>query len=202
MYVLRDLTSCSGSTSPYVYDLLDHSLFESSGFGDRLAAASGDGSRIYACGDSSNVMQIFNSLTSTWSSSVVVGCNIDAISVSGNASRVILPNRLNTPPGLKVYGRSLTLLGGLPVRGVVLASWDSSRAFVFLEDTAGPRLEVYNLDVPRHTGGDYPLLKTVPVADSPNTPSGFHPPVVMTASRDDSVVFISGDARLLVVPVD
>lgn len=42
----------------------------------------------------------------------------------------------------------------------------------------------------------------VVLPDSANGASGFHLPVTMTSSLDDAVVFVSGDSKLLVVPVD
>jgi hypothetical protein len=84
----------------------------------------------------------------------------------------------------------------------VLASQDSSRAFIYVEDTAGQRLEVYNLNGPLQSGALYPLLDTIVLADSANSGPGPHSPVTMTSSLDDGTVFISGDGKLLVVPVD
>jgi hypothetical protein len=101
-----------------------------------------------------------------------------------------------------VYSRDLTITGNVPPSGVVLASRDSSRAFVYVEDTAGQRLDIYNLNGPLQTGALYPLLGTIALPDSANTGPGPHAPVTMTSSLDDGAVFISGDGKLLVVPVD
>lgn len=128
-------------------------------------------------------------------SSSTADFNLNAVSVSGDASRVILQDRY-------VYSRSLTLTGNLPNHGVALASRDSSRAFVYVEDTAGARLEVYNLTGPLQSGARYPLLRTVMLPDPANGAGSFHRPVAMTSSLDDAVVFISGDSKLLVVPVN
>jgi hypothetical protein len=84
----------------------------------------------------------------------------------------------------------------------VLASRDSSRAFIYVEDTAGQRLDVYNLNGPLQSGALYPLLHTIALPDSANSGSGPHPPVTMTSSLDDATVFISGDGKLLVVPAE
>jgi cysteine-rich repeat protein len=197
--VLFALSECSGFTPVYLYDLLDHSLGTSSSAHHGLAAASGDGSRIYVGGSfmapgSEQAVQIFNSLSNTMSSSTA-DLNLTAISVSRSASRVILQDRF-------VYSRSLTLTGNLPPRGAALASTDSSRAFVYIQDGSGPRLEVYNLNGPLQSGALYPLLKTIPLADAANGAGASPPPVAMTSSPDDAVVFVSGDSKVLVVPVN
>ena len=48
-------------------------------------------------------------------------------------------------------------------------------------------------------GALYPLAKTVALADSPNTAADQSVRLVSTA--DDSAVFVSGAARILVAPV-
>jgi len=68
--------------------------------------------------------------------------------------------------------------------------------------TAGQRLEVYNLNGPLQSGAMYPLPDTIALPDSASSGQGPHPPVTMTSSLDDRAVFISGDGKLLVVPVD
>jgi cysteine-rich repeat protein len=197
--VVFAMSECFGFTPIYLYDLLDHSLETRFSAHFALAAASDDGSRIYV-GDSfwapgsEQAVQIFNSLSNTVSSSTT-DLNVTAMSVSGNASRVILQDRY-------VYSRSLTLTGNIPLRGVALASRDSSRAFVYVEDADGPRLEVYNLNGPLQSGALYPLLRTVTLPDSANGAGDAHSPVAMTSSPDDAVVFVSGDSKLLVVPVN
>lgn len=112
------------------------------------------GSRIYAGsnGISSPPAEIFDSLSNTTSSGSAI-LHLYAGSVSGDASRVVLQNSL-------VDSRSLTLLGNVPDHGPVLASRDSSRAFIYAEDGPGPGLEVYNLNGPLQAGALYPLLKT------------------------------------------
>ena len=195
-FVVFNLTDCSGITPSYQYDMLSFRLQEITELYNGTVGASGDGSRIYACTNGlfpPEAVQIFDSLSGT-SSTSDVELNLDAITVSGDASRVILEDTL-------VYDRSLMLTGNLPPHGVALASRDSTRAFLYVEDAAGARLEIYDLDGPLLPGALYPLLTTVMLADSANGSGSGHPPVVMASSPDDAVVFISGDARLLVVPL-
>ena len=197
IYVVFDLSECSGFTSSYLYDVLDRSLSTHSLLYNGLIGASGDGSRIYAGSNGvspAQTVEIFVSLSNTTVSSTT-DFNLTAVSASGDASRVILENRY-------VYSRSLTLIGNVPLHGVALTSRDSSRAFVYVVDAMGARLEVYDLNGPLQSGALYPLLKTVMLPDSANSPSGFHAPVTMTSSLDDGVVFVSGDSKLLVVPVN
>jgi len=197
IFVVFALSGCYGDTPTYLYDILDHSLSANSSLYDGIAAASADGSRIYAGGANtspSQLVQIFESQSNTISNSTV-DLNLTAVSVSGNASHVILENTY-------VYSRSLTLTGNIPFGGVALASRDSSQAFVYVDDAAGTRIEVYNLNGPLQSGALYPLLKTVMLPDSANGTGSFHRPVAMTSSLDDAVVFVSGDSKLLVVPVN
>lgn len=196
-FVVFNLRDCSGSRYAYLYDMRSHLLSTTTWLYNGLAAASADGSRVYAGSNGLSPapsVHTFNSLSNTTSSSSVFH-NLHAVSVSGDASRVVLQNHL-------VYSRSLTLLGNVPYSGTVLASRDSSRAFIYLEDAPGPRLEIYDLNGPLQAGALYPLLKTVMLLDSANGPGAFHPRVAMASSPDDSIVFVSGDSKLLVVPVD
>jgi hypothetical protein len=197
-FVVFALWGCSGFTPTYLYDLVSHSITGGGGpeLYDGVAGASGDGARIYA--GSANIspddtVEVFDSLTSTTSHSTV-DMNLTAVSVSGDASRVILDNS-------SVYSRSLILTGNIPSFGVTLASRDSSRAFTYVEDAAGSRLEVYDLTAPLQSGAVFRLLKTVVLPDAANG-TGYPYGAVMTSSLDDSAVFISGHARLLVVPVN
>ena len=73
---------------------------------------------------------------------------------------------------------------------------------VFGVDFAGARLEVYDLNAPLDPSMLYPLLETVMLPDSPNGPGPSHPRITMASSLDDRAVFISGDSKLLIVPVN
>ncbi len=198
-FVVTHLTQCADTGIPdaYLYDTLDHSLRRTTEFYRGLAGGSADGSRVFI-GDSglphAFPVVIFDALNNTVSDSVV-DLDLTAITVSGDASRVILQNRF-------VYNRALTLTGNLPPSGVVLASRDASRAFIYVEDTGGQRLDVYNLNGPLQSGALYPLLRTIALPDSAHGGTGPHPPVTMTSSLDDDTVFISGDGKLLVVPAE
>lgn len=190
-----------GVTQTYLYDILMNSLSSYSlSLYDGRVRASEDGSRIYAGSNNgypiytAYPVNIFDSLSNTTSVSSA-DLDLTAITVSSNASRVILQDTL-------VYSRSLTRTGNIPLGGVALASRDSSRAFVYRDDAPGPRLDVYDLNGELQSGALYPLLKTVMLPDSPNSSSVFYPRVAMTSSLDDAVVFVSGDSKLLVVPVN
>ncbi len=50
------------------------------------------------------------------------------------------------------------------------------------------------------TAGVYPLLKTITLSDAPNSATGGA--VQMVQTPDGSAVFVSGSARILVVPVN
>lgn len=121
--------------------------------------------------------------------------NTCAVSVSGDASHVILQNA-------SVYSRSLTLLGNLAPGGVAVASRDSSRAYLYRDDAPGPRLTIYDLNGTLQAGALFPVIRTIRLPDSPNAVNGGGSVVTMTSNADDSFVFISGDRRLLVVPVN
>jgi hypothetical protein len=196
IFLVRNLAGCSGSVNSYFYGVQSHELTSSVSLFDGIAGASADGSRIYA-GESNlspaQLVIVYNPASDTFATSLVIA-DLRAVSVSGDASRVVLEDE-------QVYGRSLTLLGNLPGGGVVLVSRDASRAFVYREDGLVPRIDIYDLNGELQTDMRYPLLKTVMLPDSPDSFGGIHPRVAMTSTPDDSVVFLSGDRRLLVVPV-
>jgi cysteine-rich repeat protein len=195
-YVIFDLAECSGFTSWYLYNMLDGSLSGHFGLYNGLAGASGDGSRIYTGSDGispAEPIHIFDSLTGTNLDSTA-DFNLHAISVSDDASRVIIQDSL-------VYSRTLSLTGNLRTGGVALASHDSSRAFVYVEDSSGARLDVYNLNGPLQPGALYPLLGTALLPDRANG-DAFSFGITMTSSADDATVFVSGRRKLLVVPVN
>jgi hypothetical protein len=73
---------------------------------------------------------------------------------------------------------------------------------VYVDDAVAPRIEVYDLNGPLGPGALYPLLRTVMLPDSANGSGAVHPPVAMTSSLDDASVFVAGDSKMLVVPVN
>jgi hypothetical protein len=196
VFVVFKLGACSGFSDSYLYDLRTQALTRSTFLYNGIAAASADGSRVYM---GSNGLSpepevfIFNALNDT----AVTGtprANLFAVSVSGDASRVILQ-------GADVYSRSLSLTGHVAFGGGALASRDATRAFVYRDDgSAGPRLEVYDLNGALQAGALYPVAKTVALPDSPNVAAGQS--VQLASTPDDAAVFVSGNARLLVVPVN
>ncbi|TMQ10453.1 MAG: hypothetical protein E6J91_26380, partial [Deltaproteobacteria bacterium] len=155
IFAVTQLSECSGSAPTYLYDVLDHSIFQMDLLYFGTSAASGDGSRIYAgTTNGAQPMLIFDSLSGTTSTSFG-DVNVGLMSVGGDASRVILDGR-------DVYDRALRLTGHLPsFRGPALASRDSSRAFMYVQEGATAHLEVYDLNGALQSGGLYPLLKTV-----------------------------------------
>jgi hypothetical protein len=196
-FIVSNFKQCSGFTSSVIYDTTSHTLTNSASLFHGTAAASADGTRIYA-GSSGisppGAVVIYTPQSNTFStSSVSVG--LFAVSVSGDASRVILQNST-------VYSRSLTLLGNLAPGGIAQVSRDASRAYVYLDDAPGPRLAVYDLNGALLPGAVFPLLRTIRLPDSANATNGGFNAVTMATSLDDSQVFISGDRRLLVVPVN
>lgn len=196
VFVVFNLANCSGFTQPYLYDLRSHALTQMQTIlFDAIAAASADGSRIYAGSRGVSPAQsvfIFDGLDDSFGEGPVA-YSLFAASVSGNASRVLLQ-------GTDVLSRSLSLTGRVPAGGGAAASRDSSRAFVYRDDSPGPRVEVYDLNGALVIGGLYPLAKTITLADSPNLAAGSS--VQIIPSADDSAVFVSGNAGLLVVPVN
>ena len=193
------LAACSGFSETQIYDVTAHTL--DSGQYPTAYAYSGivggslDGSRIYGGSNgvspAQNIM-IWNALDD----SVTTGnpsYNLSAVTVSGNASRVILQQT-------DVFSRSLTPTGYLPPDGISYASHDSTRAFVYRDDNAMPRLVAYDLTAALDTGATYPVAKTVNLATSPVSASGTHY-VAMTSTPDDAVVFVSGDSKIAIVPV-
>jgi hypothetical protein len=105
--------------------------------------------------------------------------------------------------GVDVYSGSMTLLGHLPsTAGVVLASRDSSRAYVYRDDGSVPRLDIYDLNGALGAGAVYPLLKTVNLTDSPNAASLNYLSISLAETLDGNTVFVSGDSKIVVQPVN
>ncbi|WP_437673939.1 hypothetical protein [Sorangium sp. So ce131] len=200
LLIMSQYAMCSGFSPAYLYDMLASSprtsLSGAGSFFMGLAGASADGSRIYVGGNGLSPpenVQIFNSLTNTFSYGPPAH-SLVAVSVSGDASRVILQRYI-------VYSRALSLTGNLP-GGVALASRDSSRAFAYRDNGGRPRLVVYDLNAEVTGDAQYPELSTIDLPDSPISPEGRRDAISMAATPDDRVVFVSGDRKLLVVPVE
>lgn len=196
-FIVVNYSGCSGFSSSRIYDTASYTVTTSTSLYNGTAAASADGTRIYAGSNGvspADDVVIYNPQSNTVSSTSV-RFNLFAVSVSGDASHVILQNT-------SVYSRSLTLLGNLAPNGIALASRDSSRAFVYRDDAPGPRLDVYDLNGALQPGALFPVLRTIRLPHSPNTTNGGFNAVTMTSNADDSLVFISGNRRLLVVPVN
>ena len=206
MPLLPPSALCSGFTSSYLYDMNAYTVTPNpyfiGYFYDGAAGASADGSRVYGGSNGVSPAQpiaIFNSLDhSITDSPPAVAYNLSAVSVSGNASRVILQYT-------DVYSANLSLLGYLPsLAGVTLTSRDASKAYVFRDDAGGggPRIDIYDLNGTLLAGAIYPLLKSVTLADDPITTSGAYVGVSMAESPDGNTVFIGGNSKILVVPVN
>ncbi|HYP99136.1 MAG TPA: IPT/TIG domain-containing protein [Polyangiaceae bacterium] len=193
--VVTRMASCTGFTASFLYSITNHLLTRagpSLDFG--MAAASFDGSRIYS-GGSQSTINVYNSLSGTSTAASNVMYELRSLSVSGDASRVILQNT-------DVRSRALALTGKLPADGVALASIDSTRAFVFRTDSAGAHLVIHDLNGTLEAGALYPVLKTIDLARNPSAADDIYPSIVMTSTPDDSAVFISGTHSILVVPVN
>jgi hypothetical protein len=190
------LQQCSGFSSAYLYDTQSHALTSSLFLYNGTVGASGDGTRIYAGSNGifpPDDITIYNPQTNT-STGSSVSVNLSSISASGDGSRVILENA-------GVYSKSLTLLGNLPPGGTAIASRNSSRAYVYRDDAPGPRVALYDLNGALQAGAVFPLLRTFRLPHTPNSSNGFSA-VTMTTNADDTQLFISGDLRILVVPVN
>jgi hypothetical protein len=205
VFVVSGLTSCSGGVLAFVYDAASYSLTQTpypvGSLYDGTVAASADGSKLYATNYniSSGDVLVFDALTDTLTDSRVTAL-ANRISVSGDASRVILQST-------DVYSGALTLTGHLPSGpgltplGVALASRDSTKAFLYRDDAPGPRIEIYDLTLPLQAGQLYQLVKTVSLTDSPDASAGTYSRISLAATPDDATVFVSGDSKILVVPV-
>ncbi len=82
----------------------------------------------------------------------------------------------------------------------VSVSGDASKV-IYRDDAPGPRLTIYDLNGTLQAGAMFPLLRTVRLPDSPSVSNGSTSPVSMISNADDSFVFVSGNRRMLVVPV-
>lgn len=205
VFIVSNLMGCSGFTDSYLFDALNPNAglaaneYPVGTLYNGIVAGSADGSKLYAGSNGVSPAQpvvTFDALTDTVTESANVDYNLSAVSVSGDASRVILQNT-------DVYSESLGLTGELPAGngGVALASRDSTKAFVYRDDGGSPRIEVYDLTLPLQTGGLYQLTKTVDLADSPDAAAGTYQNIALTQTPDSATVFVSGDSKILVVPV-
>ncbi|MBY0239238.1 MAG: hypothetical protein K2X55_07985 [Burkholderiaceae bacterium] len=96
--------------------------------------------------------------------------------------------------------------GWTPVAGVL--SSDGATAYVYATNgTGAPRVYVFNTRVAAPSGGAYPILGQIPVADRADCvgtlslPSCINNVAQMVIADDDNTLFIMGDRNLLVVPV-
>jgi DNA-binding beta-propeller fold protein YncE len=170
-------------------------MVETEGFDYVSSGVSRDGSRIYAhAGSSLDAFLIYDALAGTTSHVFTNLAAPYAISVDRDGSRVIL-NDAN------VYDRAFRSTGNVPSQGpfATLISHDGSRAFVCQSYYIQPRVDVYDLNGPLQPGAMYPLIESIPLPDPPSDPDAYA--MAMTSTPDDTVLFIAGANRLLVVPV-
>ena len=185
----------SGVCPAYFYDLVSSSMVETEGFDFVSSGVSRDGSRIYAhAGSSLDAFLIYDALAGTTSHVFTNLAAPYAISVDRDGSRVIL-NDAN------VYDRAFRSTGNVQSQGpfATLISHDGSRAFVCQSYYIQPRVDVYDLNGPLQPGAMYPLIESIPLPDPPSDPDAYA--MAMTSTPDDTVLFIAGANRLLVVPV-
>jgi hypothetical protein len=195
VFIVSNFALCTGFSASYLYDSSTGSLTQSGALlAGGLAGGSADGSRVYAGSRSvspEQAVKIYDSLARQ----LVDGTpsyNLWFVSASANASRVILQ-------GVDVYTRDLSLTGHLPPNAGVLASLDSSRAFVLGESGARTPLVVHDLNAQLGSADFYPSLKEIDVPDSFSVAPGAS--IAFTGSHDDSTLFVAGDDGILVVPV-
>jgi hypothetical protein len=195
VFIVPRLGDCTGFTGGFMYSMRDHSIIPAGpSMSSGMAAASYDGSRIYS-GGSQSTLNVYNSLSKTFTDTPNVKYELRDMTVSGDASRVILQNT-------DVRSRALALTGKLPAGGVALASVDSTRAFVFRSDDTGAHLVVHDLNGALEAGAVYPVLKTIDLPDNPSAADDIYPFITMTSLPDDSAVIISGTLKILIVAVN
>ncbi len=197
-FVVLNYKQCSGSAESYIYDQRSQTLTQAAAYptGDLYQAYIGgaaDGSRIYVSETGLSPVQpmrIYDSLGDFLSQSPTNN-EVLAISASRDASRVILGETA-------VYDTNLTQLGNIPTSGASVVSPDATRAYAF-SNTNGPALEIYDLTAALGSGANYPLIKTVPLANDPG--SSYIYGVQLAVSSDGKTLFISGSDSILVVPL-
>jgi hypothetical protein len=196
------LAQCSGYSNAYLYDVASQSIRTTYTVAlyDGIVAGSADGSRLFAGIRGISPTQPIEVFSALNDSLVATNTAYEPlyITVSGDASRVILD-------GQNVYSGSMTQLGNLPTTVQrVLLSRDSKRAYAYSETaTAGAvELDIYDLTGALGAGALYPLLKAVPLADHPNAESNNPAAISMAETPDGQAVFISGDSKIIVQPVN
>ena len=196
VFITTDLHDCSGFSTAQLYDTQAHTLTNSASEFDAKIGGSGDGSRIYIGTSGLSpppAVSIFTPATNTFVTSTIID-SLDAISVADDASRVLLGNST-------VYNQALTLLGNIQSGGSAVVSHNGSRAYVYRDDAPGPRVLSFDLHGTLGAGAVFPLLHTIPLPDTANTTNGNNT-ALLTTTADDTQLFISGDRKLLVVPVN
>jgi hypothetical protein len=187
------LSTGNACASDGLYDTASHDLGL---FGSKNAvgvAGGADGSRLYTLpAAASRPVEIFDVLTRTWLSGRVSPYPVTRMSVSGDASRVILD-------GTEVCDHLLRTLGSLGPPGfITLASRDSTRAFTYQDGGGQAQLTIYDLTA---STGPFPAIRAIPLG-IPTTPSSMDETYSAAATPDDSTVFISRDGFIEVVPVN
>jgi hypothetical protein len=196
------LSGCSGFTPIYLYDVTSYSFvqgpYPSATAYDGLLGGAADGSKIFFGTKNVSPAQaigVISALNDSFSSNNSVSYNLIAVTVSGDASRVILNS--------DVYDGSLNLLAHMPASASkVLLSRDSTRAYAYNETANGAELDIYDLTGALGIGAIYPLLKTVTLADLPNAETQNFAAIQMAETPDGKVVFVSGDKKIIVQPVN
>ena len=196
--VVPSYKECSGSAEAYIYDSQSQTLtqaatYPNGDFYEPYLGGAADGSRVYISETGlspTQPMWIYNSLGDYLSQSSTDN-EVYTISVSRDASRVILGQTA-------VYDTNLTQLGNIPTGGASVVSPDATRAYAY-SNANGPTLEVYDLTAPLGSGANYPLLKSVPLANDPG--SAYVYGVQLAVSSDGKTLFISGTDSILVVPL-
>lgn len=104
--IISNLMSCSGFTSSYLFDALNPSA-GLAGNGMLYNGISADGGKLYAGSNGVSPAQLvatFDALTDTITDSANIDYNLSAVSVSGDASRVILQDTDVNSGGARPHG--------------------------------------------------------------------------------------------------